>query len=101
MDEKGDLHSPMVRLDFAVCRLPARLVRGHTTVTCPWGVRLGPRARAPLPQWLWAPKNMPPGTRQASPREGFQFSGNPPQTGYPASVNTDACLGFCVMAYQS
>ena len=101
MNEKVDLFSPMVGLDFAVYRIPTRLVRERCNLGGPWGVRLGPRARGSLAQRLRDPKKMPPGTRKASPREGFQFSGNPLQMGYPASVNTDSRLGFSVAAYQS
>ena len=68
MDERGDLFSPMVGLDFAVCRISTFLVRDHCNFYGPWGVRLGPRARGPLAQRLRGPKKMPPGTKKASPR---------------------------------
>ena len=44
---------------------------------------------------------MPPGTGKASPREVMQLLENPLQVGYPASMDTDACLSFSVAAYQS
>ena len=101
MDEKGDLYSPMVGLDFVVYRIPSRLARGHSNYNGPWAVRLGPRARGSLTQRLRAPKKMPPGTRNASSCGNVQFSGSLLQMGYPASMNTDACLGISVMAHQS
>ena len=47
------------------------------------------------------PKFVPPAARKVSPREIVQILGNPDQVGYPASMNTDACLGYSVMGYQS
>ena len=100
MNEKKELYSPMASLDYVVYRIPQGYVRDHCNTGGPWGVRLGPRARGSLTQKLRAPKKMPPGAREASPREIVQFPDNPLRVGYPASVNTDACSGFSVTAYQ-
>ena len=99
MNEKGDLFSPLVGLDFAAYLTPTRLARERCNLGGPRGVRLGPRVRGSLTHRLRAPKKMPPGTSKASPRAVIQFLGNPLQMGYPASANTDACLGFPVMAH--
>ena len=48
-----------------------------------------------------APEFTPPGARKVSPRELLAFLQNPDQVGYPGTVNTDACFGFSLMAYQS
>ena len=101
MDVMGNLYPPMVGLDFVVYRLPLRFARGHPNQNGPWGVRSGPQARGSLTQKLRAPKEVPPGTREASSREDIQFLGNPLQAGYPASLNTDACFDFSVMAYRA
>ena len=101
MHGSGDLFSSMVGLDFVVYRLQQRATRTHPNQHGPWGVRLGPKASGELSQQLRAPTKMPPATRKASPREVIQFLRNPLQIGYPATMITDACLGFCVMAYQA
>ena len=90
MNEKGDLYVCRIRL--ALYRITANLVVPGEYA---WG-----RVRAVLLQKLCAPKEVPPGTRKASQREVIQFLENPLQVDYPASMNTDACLGFPVMAYQ-
>ena len=48
-----------------------------------------------------APKYVAPATRKVSPREIIQFLGNSSQIGYPATMNTDACLGYSVMGHRS
>ena len=48
-----------------------------------------------------APKYVPPATRKVFSRKIIQILGNPLRIGYPASMNADACLGYCVMGYQS
>ena len=90
MDEKGDLFSPGVGLGFVVYRIPSRFVWGHYNFNGPWGVHFRPRAHGSPTQRARAPKNRPPGTRKASPREVIQFLENPLQMGCPASTNTDA-----------
>ena len=96
MDELGNLYSPMVGLGFAVYRPPLRVAQGH-----PLGVRLGPQARGFMSQKLRGPKKISPGARKASPRGVARFFRALLQAGYPASMNTDACLGFSVMDYQA
>ena len=101
MNEKGDLYSPTTSLDYVVYRLFPRRVRDHGDSAGTWEVRLGPRARGSPWRKYRAPQNMSPGARKASPREIIQILDNPLQMGYPASVNTDACLVSSVIAFQS
>ena len=101
MNEKGELFSPTVVIDFAAYRIPTRHVREHCNLGGPWGVRLGPRARGSFTQRFRSPEKMPPGMTKASPWEAIQFSGNVLLMGHPASMNTGACLGFSVAANQS
>ena len=61
-----------------------------------WG-----QARGSLAQRNWAPKYVPPAKRKASLREIIRILENPVQIGYPASMDTDACLGYPAMGHQS
>ena len=63
--------------DFAVYRLPIRLIRDHNNSDGPWGCRLGPRARGFLTQRKVAPMFGPPASRKVSPREIIQILENP------------------------
>ena len=101
MDVNGDMYSPLTVCDFEVYRLPTRKIREHCNSNGPWGCRLGPRARGSLAQRMINPKFVPPAARKVPPREIIQISENPDQAGYPASMNTDACLGYSVTGYQS
>ena len=51
-------------------------------------------------QWLETP-SAAPGVRRSSMREILMILENPLQIGFPAAVNTDACLGFSAYAFQS
>ena len=101
MDEKGDMYSPLMVSDFVVYKLPLRPIREHCHANAPWGCRLGPHMRGSLTQRMIRPKFVSPAARKVSPREIAQVLENPDQVGYPASTNTDACLGKSDMGYQS
>ena len=62
---------------------------------------MGPEASGALAQYVTAPTKLPLGFRKASAREVLRVLENPNQKGYPGTVNSDACLGFAVYAYQS
>ena len=90
MGKLGNPYSPMDGLDFLVYRLQLRHARDHPNSNGPRGVRLGPMSRGSLTRELRAPKKMPPGARNASPREDIRFLGNLLLVGYPATMNTSA-----------
>ena len=98
MKEDGMPCAPVVGLDFVVYRLRGRVARRHPNHLGPWGVRLGPNASRAMAHKFVAPKMMPPVVRKASPQGIPQFLRNPKYVGCPASMSTDACLGFSVMA---
>ena len=101
MDALGKLVPTMEGRPYTIYRLPARARCDHPIATGPWALRLGPDASGALGQYTSAPQKMAPGIRKASIREVLQVLGNPEQLGYPGTVNSDACLGFSVYAYQS
>ena len=101
MDAMGKLVPTMEGRPYAIYRLPVRTRRDHPIASGPWALRLGPDASGALGQYINAPRKMAPGIRKASIREVLQVLGNPDQLGYPGTVNSDACLGFSVCAYQS
>ena len=101
MNEDGATVTPLVGRDFEVYRLPRRNARRRPNVKSQRGVRLGPRCQWGLSQTFRDPASMPPAERQVSPRELPTFLRHPDQVGYPGTINTDGCLGFSVMAYQS
>ena len=86
--------------DFVAYLLPVRYIRERCNSNGPWGCRSGSRARGSLTQRMVAPRLVPPAARKVSAHESIQVLGNPPQIGFPASMDTDACLGYSVMAYQ-
>ena len=82
-------------------RLIKRERRDRPIESGPWAFRVGPEASGALGQYISTPNKMPPGIRKVSAREMLQVLENPNQKGCPGTVNSDACLGFGVYAYQS
>ena len=60
-----------------------------------------PNANGAPSQESQGPKLMSPAARKVSPRDLLLFLQNPDQVGYPATLDTDACLGFSVASYQA
>ena len=90
MNEKVNMYSPMALLDYVVYRIPTRIVRGRCNLGGHWGVRLGPRARGPPPQKMWAPKKMPP---SFSAQDCPNFGG-PPASRVPGVLEHGRMLGL-------
>ena len=86
---------------FLVYQLPTRGVRAHLNILRQWGIRLGPKASGEETNHLIDPRCMPPELRKSSPREVRGFLRARSQYGLPVSMQTDACLVFCAMGYQS
>ena len=89
--------------DWVVWRTSCREVRRVAAPTIKdngafaWGrMPVGRRRKNPSPP-SWRLRAV----RKASPREILAFLQNLQQIGRPATMNTDACLGFCAMGYQS
>ena len=97
MKEDSTTGTPLAGLHFAVCELKRRNVRSHPIAHCQWGVRLGPNADGAPPH---PPVDASCGQKYLPP-ELLTFLQNPDQVGYPETLNTDARLGFSVMAYQA
>ena len=62
---------------------------------------MGPNVNGAPPQAFQDPHLMPPAAIQVSPRELLTFLRTPDQVGYPGTLDTDACVGLSVMAYQA
>ena len=99
--ETGSDFTPLAGSDFIAYELKKRNVRRHPYVHCRWDVRLGPNAHGALSKVSQDPMLMPPAAHKVSPREFLVFLQNPDQAGNPVPLNTDACLGFSIMAYQA
>ena len=81
--------------DFSVRRIAA--ARSHE-----WHVaaRLGPQYRGGATKYLGKAAETPPAIRRPPP-QGIAFSAGPQPNQRPASMNTDASLGFSRAGYQS
>ena len=71
--------------------LPKRRIRDRENAHAQWRIRLGADARGEFTNHL----------RKYPSREALGFLRARGQLGFPASMQTDACLGFCVMGRQS
>ena len=100
LNEKGRLYPSMEGRPYKIYRLPPRMIKDHPTGDGPFALRLGPQGSGELMQWLDTP-SAAPGVRKSSMREVLMLLENPLQIGFPATVNTDACLGFAAYAFQS
>jgi len=65
------------------------------------GIRLGKTASGKWSELIPGPGNTPPAVRKVNFREALMLLESPLQLGLPATIETDACLGWAVYAYQS
>ena len=101
LNENGHPAPSMEGRPFAIYRLPPRNIMNRPEGNGPFALRLGAQGSGIMMQYLDGPSITAPGIRRCTMREVLQLLENPQQIGYPATVNTDSCLGFATYAYQS
>ena len=86
---------------FLLNKLPNRRGRNHPDVKCQKAIRLGPKASGEAINHLVQPKRMPTALRKSPLRGVLGILRARGQFGFPPTMHTDACLGYCAMGYQS
>ena len=90
----------MVGNSYEVRELPGRRIAAARSHKWNVAARLGPQARGDATEYLRQVEETPPAPRRSSLRGASHFLHAPWLIGAPASINTDASLGFSRIGYQ-
>ena len=97
----GDPEFALANSHFQAYGLPERRACAHPNVCAQEGSPPGPNVSGEVTDNLVQPHRTPADSRKSSLTEVLGLLRTRGQFGFPLSMQTDACLGFCSMGYQS